>query len=392
MATKVAVVGVGQTRFEHRKEETSAEIVYEAASKALKDAGMTRDDIEAVIFGTAPDAFDGIHMQGENVLEAAGGFEKPYLRNTTGGATGVVTAIVAYLHIASGLFDSVLVVCEEKMSPPVPHAQEIFVSNWDELYLRPLVPNVVRTVGMEPNRYIHFTGLTEENLAMVSVKNKRYAMDNPYSQTPALITVEDVLKSPPLCLPLRLLHMSATSDGAAAAVMVSEEKAKGCKKEPLWVAGVGYIMNSQYRNNEGDCRLEFERHVELSGKMAYKMASITNPREEIDVAEIYNPYAIKEIQHSEALGFAPFGEGWKLLAEGASERGGDIPINPSGGLLGVGNPIAASGMQKFIEVARQLWGEAGRRQVPGNLKVGLAQAWGGLSQFSGVIILGKESE
>lgn len=384
MPRRVAVVGVAQTKYESKKEETSAEITYEAARKALDDAGLSLGDIDCVVFGTAPDTFDGIHMQGENVLEAAGGLNKPYIRNTTGGATGIVTPIVAYWHIASGLFDTVLVVCEEKMSPPRPHAQGIFLFNYDELWHRPVGINVLRSCSLEMNRYMYETKATKEAIAMVAVKNKGNACDNPYAQLPAKITVEDVLNSPVLAWPVNLLDVSPTSDGAAAAVLTTEEVARGLTDKLILFDGVGWNMESVYWETRGITTLSY---LQKSAWMAYEMAGIKDPQKEIDVAEVYDPFTYKECHHLEGLGLANIGEGWKMAVEGTSFKEGRLPVNPSGGLLGVGNPISAAGMQKFCEITHQLRGDAGRRQIPKSPRTGLAHAWGGLFQFSGVVIL-----
>lgn len=381
---KVAVVGVGQTVFASRKKETSAEMVYEASSRALRDAGLERKDIDAVVYGGAPDAFEGIHMEGENVIEAAGALNKPFMRNSTGGATGIVTAIVAYWHVASGLYDTVLVVCQEKMSPPKPHAQGIFLQNWDPMYHRPLGPNVIRMASMEMTRYMYESGATKEALAQVAVKNKGNAMDNPYAHLPARITVEDVLNSEVLTWPVNLYDVSPSSDGAAAAILTTVDRARELTSKIVTIDGVGWNQDSFYWETYGMTR---KGYLERSAQQAYAMAGIRNPKEEIDVAEIYDPFTYKECHHAEGLGLADLGKGWRLALEGTSWRDGKLPINPSGGLLGVGNPIAAAGMQRFVEVVLQLRGDAGRRQVKGHLETGLAHAWGGVFQFSGVVVL-----
>ncbi|MCL5961167.1 MAG: thiolase domain-containing protein, partial [Chloroflexi bacterium] len=377
---KVAVVGVGQTTFRLRKEETTEEMVFEASDRALRHARLTRDDIDAVVFGTGPDAFDGMHMNGENVVEAAGAWNKPFLRNTTGGATGVVTPIVGYWHVASGLFDTVLVVCEEKMSPPRPHAQGVFIANWDEVYHRQIGTNVIRMASLEMSRYMHESGATKEAMALVAVKNKGNAMANPNAHLPARITVEDVLNSEVLTWPVNRMDVSPTSDGAAAAIFTTIEKARELTDKVVTIDGIGWNQDSFFWETYGVTRTGY---LERSAKQAYDMAGIKNPRKEIDVAEIYDPFTYKECQHAEGLGLANPGEGWKLAVEGSSWIGGRQPINPSGGLLGVGNPIAAAGMMKFCETVLQLRGEAAGRQVPGNPRTGMAHAWGGVFEFSG---------
>ncbi len=385
---KVAVVGVGQTSFESHKPDSSFEMVYEASRKALADAGLTIDDIDAVVYGTAPDAFSGIHVNGENVVSAAGGFNKPFLRNTTGGATGVMSPIVGYWHVASGKFDTVLVVCEEKMSCPKPHAQAVFIANWDEMYHRPIGPNVIRMASLEMTRYMHESGATKEAIALVAVKNKGNAMDNPHAQLPIKITVEDVMNSAVLTWPVSRFDISPISDGAAAAIITTEDKAKELKDKIVTFEGVGWNQDSFFWETEGCTRMKY---LEKSAKQAYEMAGIKDPFNELDVAEVYDPFTYKECHHLEGLGIAKKNEGWKFALDGISWKDGKLPVSPSGGLLGVGNPIAAAGMMKFNEIVLQLLGEAGKRQIPGDPVTGLAHAWGGVFQFSAVTIMRRQS-
>ncbi|MEW5945769.1 MAG: thiolase domain-containing protein [bacterium] len=384
-AKRVAVVGVGQTTFERRKIETSAEIANEACRKALAHAGLGIDDVDCVVYGSGPDAFDGIHVLGENVIDAVGARGKPYMRCTMGGATGMATPIVAYWHVASGRFKTVLVVCEEKMSPCVPHAQGVFLANYDEIFHRPIGTNVVRMCSLEMTRYMHESGASKEAIAMVAVKNKGNAMDNPYAQLPARITVDDVMNSEVLTWPVNRYDISPTTDGAAAAVLCTEEIARRLTDKTVLFDGVGWCMDSVYWETRG---ITAKGYLERSSRQACEMAGVRNPMKEIDVAEIYDPFTYKECHHAEGLGLAAPGEGWRLAPDGVSFRDGALPINPSGGLLGVGNPISAGGMMKFNEIALQLREEAGGRQVKKRrLRTAMGQAWGGLFQFSAVVIL-----
>ena len=166
---KVAVVGAGMTRFMRRAQETAKELSWEATHQALKSCEMTMDDIEAVCMGTAPDSFDGIHMKGEYLSDGAGAWRKPYMRSYVGGGTGVFAPIQGWYHIASGLFDVVLVVAEEKMSTYYPHAQAAFLTIFDHTTERPLKPNLLWIFALEMNRYMHTYGISKRDIAQVSV-------------------------------------------------------------------------------------------------------------------------------------------------------------------------------------------------------------------------------
>jgi acetyl-CoA C-acetyltransferase len=338
---KVAVVGAGMTKFVRRAQETGKELAFEATRMALDSCELTLDDVDGVALGTAPEAFDGVHMKGEYLSDGAGAWRKPFMRCYVGGGTGVFTPIQGWYHVASGLFDVCLVVCEEKMSSCQPHPQGAFLTIFDHTTERPLKPNLLWIFALEMNRYMQRHGLEKKDIALVSVKNKRNAADHPCALLgDPDITVEDVLNSEVLAWPVQRLDVSPVSDGAVALVLASE------------------------------------------------MAGIREPRKEIHIVEPYDPFDYKELHHLEGLLLADKGEAPRLTAEGVTARTGNMPVCPSGGLLGVGNPIAAAGLMKVAEIFWQLRGEAGKRQVPGRPVTGLAQAWGDLMQVGTVVILG----
>lgn len=383
---RVAVVGAGITRFVRRAQETAPELAWAASKAALDSAGMTLKDIDCVIHGTAPDAFDGVHMKGEYLAAASGGWRKPYTRCYVGGGTGVFAPCHAYFHLASGKFRTALVVCEEKMSTCRPHPQAAFLTIFDHTTERPLGPNLLWIFALEQQRYMAVNGIRIEEIAAVSVKNKKNAMGHPSAQLAKETTVEQVLQSEVMAWPVHREMVSPTSDGAAAVVMAVEDVAKSVTDKPVWVQGVGWALDTAFWTDRDLC---YPRYVEKAAWMAYRMAGVKKPMEEIDFAEPYDPFAYKELHHLEGLQLAPRGKAPKLLADGFYDReNGKIPSCPSGGLLGVGNPIAAAGMMKVCELFWQLRGEAGARQIRKPLRRGVAQAWGDLMQVGTVIVMG----
>ncbi|MBI4209099.1 MAG: thiolase domain-containing protein [Deltaproteobacteria bacterium] len=384
---KVAVVGAGLTKFMRRAQETGKELSFEAARAALDNAGMQLKDIDCVVMGTAPDAFDGVHMKGEYLSDGSGAWGRPYLRGYVGGGTGVFAPIQGWYHIASGMFDTCLVVCEEKMSGCKPHPQGAFLTIFDHTTERPLYPNLLWIFALEMNRYMTTHGITKREIAHVAVKNKKNAMDHPSAQLPMEITVEDVMNSEVMAWPVNRLDVSPTSDGAAAVILASEEKAKKITDKPIWIQGVGWNLDTSYWTNRD---LYYPEYVERAARMAYKMAGVKEPRKEIHIAEPYDPFDYKELHHMEGLLLCGKGEAARLAVDGVTARDGDLPVCPSGGLLGVGNPIAAAGLMKISELFWQLRGEAGKRQVPGQPKRGVAQAWGDLMQVGTVVVMGVD--
>ena len=228
-------------------------------------------------------------------------------------------------------------------------------------------------------------GIQNEDIALVSVKNKHNALAHPAAQVAAQLTVKDVLDSEVVAWPVHRLMVSPISDGAAAVVLASEHVAQRLTDHPIWIQGVGWCLDTSYWGNRD---LAYPRYVEQAARMAYEMAGITEPRRQIHVAEPYDPFAYKELHHLEGLQLADRGKAPDDLAGGRFDRGGELPTCPSGGLMGVGNPIAAAGLMKICELFWQLRGEAGARQVPGNPERGLAQAWGDLMQVGTVAVLG----
>lgn len=383
---KVAVIGVGMTRFMRRAKESTGELASLAAEMALKDAGLTINDIDSVCLGTAPDAFDGIHMKGENLVAGCGGKNKPYLRHFVGGGTGVFAPIHGWMHVASGKFKTCLVVAEEKMSPCSPHPAGAFKTIFDHTTEQPLDLTLIHIFAIEMCRFMHVYGYKEEDLALISVMNKLNAMDHPAAQIAGEITVDDVMNSPLLSWPVKRYDISPTSDAAVAMVLSTEDIARSRSRNPVFIEGIGYRLDTAYWCTRD---LSYPLYVELAARDAYKMAGIKNPESEIDVFEPYDPFDYKALHHMNALLLDRSGKKVKeLFFSGAFKRDGSHPLCPSGGALGVGNPIAATGLMKIAELYFQLSGQAGKRQVKKDVRRGVAQAWGDLMQVGTVVVMG----
>jgi acetyl-CoA C-acetyltransferase len=385
---RVAVIGAGMTRFVRRAQETGKELSWLAASAALESAGIGIDRIDAVCLTSAPDAFDGVHRKGEYLSDGAGGWGKPVIRTYVGGGSGVFVPIQGWYTVASGMADVVLVVAEEKMSSCQPHPQGAFLTIFDNIIERPLGPHLLWIFALEMNRYMTVHGLEKRDIASVAVKNKRNAAGHPAALLGQDdITVEDVLASETLAWPVQRLDVSPISDGATAIVMASEDVASSLTDHPIWMQGVGWNLDTTYWTNRD---LVYPEYVENAARMAYSMAGITEPRKQLNVVEPYDPFDYKELHHLEGLQLFDRGKAPEAARDGVLDREGDLPSCPSGGLLGVGNPIAAAGLMKVAELFWQLRGEAGARQVPGTPERGLAQAWGDLMQVGTVVVMGTD--
>jgi len=388
MPRKVAIVGVGMQKFEFRKNETVEEMIFDVTRNALENSRLSRESIDAVVFGSAVDAFCGIHNSDKVAIDASGGLLKPTMRNSTSGSTAISTPILGYTHVASGLYDLVLVVCFEKMSENA-SAQAVFNTVYDEAFVRPIGLNVPIQCALEAREYLHRYGLTERQMAKVSVKNRGNAISNPYAQLPMKLTVNDVLASPCLSWPVKLLDTAPVTDGARAIILASEDVARELDDDPIWVKGVGRGADSVWfmgRNNMALGRLDY---AYLAARQAYDMAGIRNPATEIDYAEVYDPFTYKEMQHCEAMGLCPEGGAGRMIDEGISLKEGSLPVNASGGLQGEGNPIGA-GMSRLCWCYLQVKGKAGACQVPKEVNTAVANGWGGMYQYNAVMVIGRD--
>jgi len=388
MPKRVAIVGAGMQKFEFRKEQTVEEMVFDVTRNALENSHLSKDDIDSVVFGSAVDAFCGINNSDKVAIDASGGLLKPTMRNSTSGSTAISTPILGYTHVASGMYDLVMVICFEKMSENG-SAQAVFNTVYDEAFVRPIGLNVPIQCGLEARAYLHKYGITERQMAKVSVKNRGNALSNPYAQLPMKLTVEDVLASPYLSWPVKLLDTSPVTDGARALILASEDVARELTDDPVWIKGVGRGADSVWfmgRKNKDLGKLDY---AYLAAKQAYDMAGIRNPMAEIDYAEVYDPFTYKEMQHCEAMGLCPEGGAGRMIDEGISLKEGPLPVNASGGLQGEGNPIGA-GMSRLCWCYLQAKGQAGACQVPKDVNNAVANGWGGMYQYNAVMVIGRD--
>ena len=383
MATRVAVVGTGQTKYAAKREDVSiAGLLREAAQRALDDAQLTWADIDAVVLGKAPDMFEGVMMPELYLADALGAVGKPLLRVHTAGSVGGSTAVVATHLVASGVHGRVLTIAFEKQSE----------SNamWALSIRMPFGQQAVAGAGgfFAPivRGYIHRSGAPEDTGYKVAFKDRRNALRNPYAHLQdADLTYQQVVESPMLWDPIRFHETCPSSDGAAAMVLAAEDLA-GHGESPLaWVHGTA--VRSEPTIGAGRDRVSPWAGRECA-KAVYAEAGITDPRREIDCAEFYVPFSWFEPMWLENCGIAGENEGWKLVQDGVTELGGDFPVDMSGGVLS-SNPIGASGMVRFVEAAEQVRGRAGEHQVDGARKA-VGHAYGGGSQFFAMWVVGSD--
>jgi len=352
---KVAIIGVGQTRYERNNPCSHDEMAFEVTNKALEDAGLTIADIDNSVTCTN-DFWDGRTISCMTITDATGSSRVPTTNVEGDGTYGVLMGMT---RILSGLHDITLVVAQSKGSIGEPNL--ITNAIFDPVYDRILGLDAVNSAALQAKRYMTKYGITEGQCARVSVKNHKNAKKNPYAQLPLDITVEDVLSSRPLADPIKLLDASPVSDGACAVILARESDAKRICRKPVWIKGVGHCSDMYHL---GDRDLSDVSVLQTAVKKAYDMAGIKDPKREIHVAEVYEAFSYMELMWMEGLGFCERGRAGKLMDSGFTQMEGPLPVNPSGGVLSA-HPVLAAGLARIVEGVLQVRGEAEDRQVQG---------------------------
>ena len=253
----------------------------------------------------------------------------------------------------------------------------------DPAYNRPLDIHPDFIAGLEMNRYLYETRTSRTACACVVAKNRRNALTNPLAGHGAVVSIEDVLNAEVISDPLRALDIAPTSDGAVVVLLASADLVGSLSDCPIWIRGLGWCSDSPTLESRDWGSAVYTR---LAADMAYEQAGIRSPRSEIDFVELNDEFSYKELQHLEALKLCKPGEAGYLTQSGATEINGELPVNPSGGCLGVGHLYEANGAHKLLEVVQQLRGEKGKNQDKGSRKV-LAQTWRGVPTTTGAVAI-----
>jgi acetyl-CoA C-acetyltransferase len=370
----VAIIGVGITKFGELWDVSFRQMMIEAGARAIEDAKIDGKQIDAMYIGNMSSGqFISQEHISSLIADHAGLVPIPSTRIEGACASGGLALRQAVIAVASGIHDFVVAAGIEKMTDVLTeHATGALATAADqewEVYEGATFPGLYALMA---RRHMYEFGTTEEQMAMVAVKNHRNACLNPCAQYHTEITVEAVLNSPPVALPLKLLDCSPITDGAACVVLAPADKARKFNDTPILITGTGQASDSISLHSR--LSLTGLRAATEAAMMAYRMARV-GP-EDIDVAEVHDCFTIAEIMAIEDLGFCSKGEGGKLTQEGQTAIGGKIPVNTSGGLKGKGHPVGATGIAQAVEIVQQLRGEAGKRQVSG-AEIGLTHNVGG---------------
>ncbi|MBI3247886.1 MAG: thiolase family protein [Deltaproteobacteria bacterium] len=386
---EVAIIGAGMTRFAKHLDRSMKDLAREAVDGALRSSGVEKTALEAVTVGNAmAGLITGQEcIRGQVVLRDMGIGGIPVINTENACASAATAFHLAWLYIASGMYDVVMAVGMEKLF----HAdkQRSFDALGSAIDVELMQQTLATMDGAAGNEgagagksrsmfmdfYAEFArdhmrkyGTTKEHFAKVAAKNHTHGSLNPHAQFQTPRTFQEVLASPMIADPLTRMMCSPIGDGAAAVILTSSDLAKKFTSKPVYVRAS--VLGSGKDRNPGDLEV-----TERVGRKAYEMAGI-GP-DEVQVAEVHDASAPAELIICEELGFCKTGDSGKLVDDGATALGGRLPVNPSGGLLAKGHPVGATGVAQIAEIFWQLRGEAGKRQVEG-AKVGLTENGGGM--------------
>lgn len=383
---QVAVVGAGMTRFGKYLDRSMKELAREAVENAIQSAGIEKTALEAAAVGNAVAGLvTGQEcIRGQVVLREMGIGGIPVINTENACASSSTAFHLAWLYVASGMYDTVLAVGMEKLF----HAEKkrtfdaigsaIDLERAEDFAREMSGEQAVgagesRSVFMDyyanlARRHMLRYGTTKEQFAQIAAKNHTNGSLNPHAQYQTPRTIEDILAAPLIAEPLTRMMCSPIGDGAAAVVVTTAEKARQLTDKPVYVKAS--VLGSSEEHDPDAPGI-----VAKVAEKAYAMAGI-GPKE-LHVIEVHDATAPAELLAYEDLGLCGLGEGAKLVTDGTTTLSGQIPVNPSGGLLAKGHPVGATGVAQISELFWQLRGEAGKRQVEG-ARVGLTENGGGV--------------
>jgi acetyl-CoA C-acetyltransferase len=384
----VALIGAGVTKFGVRK-ASYRDLIWEAGKACFDSVPAVKpSDLEGLVVGSVMPERTAFQSHISSLAAEALGIKPSALSARTEHmcASGTVGIRYAYAFIAAGLADLVMVLGVEKLNQPV--ADEAILNmgtgvdrEWEACHGLTAPPCFALAAQRHMARY----GTTEEQLALIGVKNHTHAARNPNAHFQKGATLEQVLCSRMIAAPLRLFMCSPITDGAAAVILASEERARDLTDRPVWIVGTGQALDGFMLSSLPDDYSHWPA-MKRAADSAYRMAGI-GPGD-VDLAEVHDCFAIAELIAYEELGFCEKGEGGRFVEKGRSGYGGDVVVNPRGGLMGCGHPLGATGVAQAVEVFSQLRGEAGPRQVEQS-RIGLTHNNSGMGEHV-VMIYGRE--
>ncbi|MCJ7807325.1 MAG: acetyl-CoA acetyltransferase [Dehalococcoidia bacterium] len=370
---KVAIIGMGCSQFGENWDKSADDMIIDAVYEAYDDAGLGREDIQAVWVGTAFSGIGGICVSGPLKLDRI-----PITRVENFCATGMETIRNATYAIAAGVYDVVLCIGFEKL-------KDSGLAGLPAGYTHPVLGVNVTAPGrwaMAATRYFQTYGIDpqegKKTLARISVKSHYNGARHPKAHLRKEVTIEQVLSAPIIAWPLGLFDCCGNTDGAAAAILTRADMAKSFRDDYVLIKGIGLAIGPGLGKEDASYDYIHLPETEAAAKQAYEQAGITNPRKELDILELHDCFTISELLTLEAIGICPKGKAKEDIDAGTFTLTGELPVNADGGLKSFGHPIGASGLRECYEVYKQIQGKAelAERQLK-DVKLGLSHNQGG---------------
>ena len=385
---RVAIVGMGCTKFGELWDKNFKDLMVDACYEAFEDAGIGSKDIQAAWYGSRESGFTGSHLANALKLEYI-----PISRVENFCAGGTDTFRNACYGVAAGIYDIALACGVEKCKDHFGGFTMDITDPFDRSMVEWELPPVSQFAQLA-NGYFNKYGLSYEEgkktLAKIAVKNHHNGTMSPKAHFQREITLEQAINAPIISFPLGLFDACGLSDGGAAAIITTPEIAKSMKKDYVLVKGLALVNGGGQGKLRSDYDFSYIPETVEAGKLAYKEAGITNPRQEVDIAVVHDCFTITELLIYEDLGFSPRGKGPEDVEAGTFTLEGELPVNTDGGLKCFGHPLSASGLRMIYEIYKQLQGKAGDRQIK-KADIGLTHNVGGVCGYfnCAVAIFGK---
>ena len=382
----VYIVGAYETPFGIHKNKTIKELIFEAASNAIKDAGIDKKKIQAIFVGNyAGTDFNDLNLIAPYVASIIGLPDVPSIHVEDACSSGAVAIQQGFYNIAYGKYDYVLALGVEKMNTKTPdETMRIIAKGGDPEFGQNLNISAPSIFALYATRHMYEYGTTKEHLAYVAYKNYLNGSKNPHAQKRKSISVERIMKAAMITYPFGLHDVSLVTDGAAAVVMVAGEEANNFNPKKVRVMGVG--MGAENTNLPYKKSFTSLESTVRAADEAYKMAGIEG--KQVDIVECHDCFTITEILNIEDLGIVKKGEGGPAVKDGYTMIDGEKPVNMSGGLKAKGHPIGATGVGQAVEIITQMRGEAGERQVK-KADIGITHTLGGSPAICAVNVFEK---
>jgi len=383
--TRVGIIGIGHGVFGRRSDATVQELAFETFRQAMEDAGIEPKDIDASVIGSVPEYHKQRSLAGV-IQEYLGLFPKPTWLTEVACASGSAALRTAWMAVKAGVHDIVLVMgCQKMTELSTPEILALMGRVGEVQWESGFGTTFPAYYAMFAKRHMHEFGTTREHLLDVAVKNHYYGARNPNALFRKEITIEKAKASEDVATPFQVYDCCANADGAACVIVANEEKAKALSDQPVWLDGMACATASMSVLRRP--HLVGLPSAEQAGKAAYEMAGI-GP-DDVKVADVHDCFTIAEIMAYEDLGFCKKGEGGPFVADRQTYVGGKVAVNVDGGLKAKGHPIGATGLSMTYEIAKQLRGEAGERQVP-DADIGLTHNVGGIGQYCFVQVMRRD--